>query len=272
MIVLSIISYYLFRLFRVPSRRVTYFQNLFRVLRFFTSHSKQRSMEMFANAIEDYDSHTLKSKFICHIHCLQKEYNGFKFEPDLGIYFRTWDKLDPLERKLINLSYGNILDIGSCTGYYFPYLMDKGAVTGIEISRKIKKIAQKRGISNIVIGNIFKYKFNSKFDTITLIGNDIVLSGTLYRLKKLLKRFTELLNRNGQVLLIIRHIRALKYWHVVYTHYYNGRIGVPFKLLFLNAYFFQKISSKYGFQSSIEGKFRVKDNPFYLVRLVKTST
>ena len=272
MILLSIISYYLFRLFKALSRRVSYFQNLFRLLRFFTSHPKQKSMELFENALEDYDSHTMKSKFIYYSHCVQKDYNGIISESDLGIYFRTWDKLDPLERKLINLSCGNILDIGSCTGYYIPYLMDKGTVTGIEISPKINNLARKHGLSNCITGDIFKYKFNIKFDTITLIGNDIALSGTLYRLKKLLKKLRELLSKDGQVLLIIRHVRTLKYWHVVYTPHYNGQIGIPFKLLFLNARFLLKASSKYGFQSSIEGTYRLRGGPFYLLRLVKTST
>ena len=266
------ISYYIYRLFRALSRRIPYFQNLFRLLRFFTSYSKQKSLELFANAVEDYYSNTMKSKFIFFSYCLQKEYNGLKSEHDLGIYFRTWDKLDPLERKLINLSYGNILDVGSCTGYYIPYLMDKGTVTGIEISPKINKIAQERGISNTIIGDIFKYKFSCKFDTITLIGNDIALSGTLYRLKKLLKKFKALLSKNGQVLLIISHVRTLRYWHVVYTPHYNGRFGNPFKLLFLNANFLLKFSSKLGFQSSIKGKITSKGDFSYLIRLIKTST
>ncbi len=272
MILLSIISHYLFRIFRALSRRVPYFQNLFRLLRFFTSPPKQKSWEFIANAIVNYYSHTMKSKFIYYSHCLQKEYNGFISESDLGIYFRTWDKLDPLERKLINLSYGNILDVGSCTGYCIPYLMGKGTVTGIEISPKINKIAQQRGIRNTFVGNIFDFKFKCTFDTITLIGNDIALSGTLYRLKKLLKKLRGLLNKDGQVLLIIRNVQTLKYWHVVYTPLYNGRIGIPFKLLFLNAYFLLTISSKYGFQSSIEGKYQSKGGSFYLLKLFKTST
>ncbi|KKK44163.1 MAG: SAM-dependent methyltransferase [Candidatus Lokiarchaeum sp. GC14_75] len=227
-------------------------------------------MEFFANALEDYYLNTINSKYILYRHCVQKEYNGGKWEVELKNYFRTWDNLWPLERKLINLSYGNILDIGSCTGYYIPYFMEKGTAMGIEISSKINNIAKKRGISNCITGNIFTYKFKRKFDTITLIGNDIALTGTLHRLKKLLKKLSELLNKNGQVLLIIRHIRTLKYWHVVFTPHYNGQIGIPSKLLFLNTYFFSNFVLKYGFRATILGKNESTDYLHYLVRLVKS--
>ncbi|KKL28829.1 hypothetical protein LCGC14_2371240 [marine sediment metagenome] len=228
-------------------------------------------MDFFARAIEDYYSGKIKSKFIFYRHCLQKEFNGIKSEIDLGYYFRTWDKFDPLERKLIDLSYGNILDIGSCTGYYFPYLLGKGTPTGIEISSILNNIAKKRGISNCITGNIFTYKFKRKFDTITLIGNDIALTGTLHRLKKLLKKLSELLNKNGQVLLIIRQVRTLKYWHVVFTAQYNGLISIPFKLLFLNVKFFVKFSLKFGFRASILSKDESTGSLFYLERLVKST-
>jgi len=228
-------------------------------------------MNLFGCAIEDYHFNRLKSPFILYRHCLQKEYNGIKWDFNLGIYFRSWDDLYPLEKELINLSYGNILDIGSSTGYYIPYLMDKGTTTGIEISPKINNIAQKEGIDNCVIGDIFTYKFNNKFDTITLIGNDIALSGTLYRLKKMLKRLAGLLNENGQVLIIIRHIRILKYWQVVYTPQYNGQIGIPFKILFLNALYFKNFAVKYGFRASIISKDESTGILYYLIKLVKSS-
>lgn len=228
-------------------------------------------MKMFADAIEDYYSYNLKSSFVFYKHCLQKKYNGIKIIYDLGIYFRSWDKLDRLEKKIINLSYGNILDIGSCTGYYIPYLMNKGPTTGIELSSKINNIARKKGLDNCISGDFLKYKFNKTFDTITLFGNDIALSGSLFNLKKILKKFKKLLNHDGQVLLIISHIRTLKYWHVIFTPKYEGHFGIPFKLLFFNTHFFNKFAAKYGFYSSILGKSEMLGDLSYLVRLVKLS-
>lgn len=240
-------------------------------MQFFTSPPTRRSMDLFGDAIEDYHLNNVKSPFFFYRHCLQKKYNGIKWKLNLGIYFRSWDELFPLERELINIAYGNILDVGSCTGYYIPYLMKKGPTTGIEISSKINNIARKDGRFNCITGDILTYKFNSTFDTITLIGNDIILSGTLLRLKKMLKKFNTLLKDNGQVLLIIRHIRTFKYWHVVYTAQYNGHFGIPFKCLFLNVKFFTKLASKYSFQSSILDKDESSGNLSYLVKLVKVS-
>jgi hypothetical protein len=192
-------------------------------------------------------------------------------EFNLGIYFRTWDDLWPLERKLINMSYGNILDIGSCTGYYIPFLMEKGSTTGIEVNQRINNISRKNGNTNCFIGDIFTYDFKSKFDTIILMGNDIALSGTLYNTKKLLKKLKELLNNNGQILLINTHVRSLKYWHVVFTPRYNGQFGIPAKYLFFNTSYFRKFALKYGFLTTVLGKEEHGGIPSHLLKLVKIS-
>jgi len=269
LIYLSLFSNYLFRLFWALNQRDSYFRNLFRLLKFFTSHPTKYSAEIFAEAIEDHYSNKMKSKFLLYQHCFQKDYNGFKEEYNIGIYFRKWGSLYSFEKKLINLAYGKILDVGSNTGYYMPYLMKQGNVTGIEISQRINNISTKNGFYNSIVGDFFKYKFNNKFDTITLIGNDVALSGTLYRLKKLLKKLFNLLNKNGQVLLLIRHIRSLRYWHVIYTPRYKGKFGISAKYLFLNTHFFIKLSEKYGFKAEILSRHPTTGNPYYLVRLIK---
>lgn len=266
---LSKISYLLFRLFLVLSSHLTYFKQLFRLLPFFTSPPTRYSADLFGDAITDFYLTKEKPNFVLYQNCFQKEYNGEIADFDISLYFRKFDDLFPMERKLIELSYGNILDIGSNTGYYFPYLMEKGNTLGIEISPKIIEIAIKNGFSNIIIGDIFSYKFKISFDTITLIGNDIALSGTLSRLKKMLKKFAELLSENGQVLIIIRHVRTLKYWQVIYTPRYNDHYGFPSKYLFLNVKFFKEFAFKQGFHAEIIGKDESTGFLYYLVKLVK---
>jgi SAM-dependent methyltransferase len=224
---------------------------------------------LFGDAIIDFFNSKEKNDFVLYQHCLQKEFNDQISDFDIGIYFRNLDELFPMERKLIDLSYGNILDIGSNTGYYFPYLMEKGNTIGIEISPKINAIARKMGINNNTIGDIFSYNPITTFDTITLIGNDIALSGTLIRLKKMLKKFKKLLSENGQVLIIIRHIHTLEYWQVVYTPRYKGTFGIPSKYLFLNTHFFLKLANQIGFNTKILGKDDSTGILYYLVKLVK---
>ncbi|HEC37363.1 hypothetical protein LCGC14_1927330 [marine sediment metagenome] len=178
----------LFHLSRVLSTHFKGFSSLSRILPFFTSRPKQRAMNFIASAIKDY-SNDVKSKVIFHRNSYHKKYNNYEWDFYVGIYFRDESELTPLEKMLIDLAYGEILDVGCSTGYYIPYLMEKGSTTGIDISEVVAKIAHEKGYSNCVVGDIFKYKSNHKFDTITLIGNDIALSGSLHNLKKMLTKF-----------------------------------------------------------------------------------
>ncbi|MFX1426601.1 MAG: class I SAM-dependent methyltransferase [Promethearchaeota archaeon] len=267
---MSFVSSYIFQLFCTLSNNIPYLKNLFRLLPIFISRSDKRSMDFLGRALEDYYSDDLKSPFVFYRHCLRKKYIT-RWEFDLGLYFRNYINLFPLEKKLIEMCYGNILDIGTCTGYYFPYLMDKGPATGIEISPRIFNLARKLGIKNCILGDMLSYKFNKKFDTIILFGHDAVLSGTLFGLRKMLKRFRNLLNENGQILLIIRHIRTLKYWKVVFTPRYDGQFGIPFKCLFLNVNFFRSVAFKCGFHSTTHGIDESTGILYCLVRLIKSS-
>jgi len=226
-------------------------------------------MDFFGEALEDFSSNNPKSEYIFHLNSKLKKFNNRKSVFDLSVFFRSRSKLTLLEKKLIDSSHGNILDIGSNTGYYIPFLMSRGTTTGIEISPTINNIARKKGLSNCIIGDVFTYEFNGKFDTITLLGNDIALSGTRHSLKKMLAIFKKLLKNKGQVLMIIRQVHTLKYWHVVFTPEYDGRFGIPAKYLFLNAHYFISLCGKQGFKAKIIDKEGPKENLFYLLKLEK---
>ncbi|KKN13020.1 hypothetical protein LCGC14_1010650 [marine sediment metagenome] len=226
-------------------------------------------MDFFGEALVDFSSNNLKTEYIFHLNSKLKQFNNRKSIFDLAVFFRSWSKLTLLEKKLINSSYGNILDIGSNTGYYIPLLMNKGTTTGIEISPTINSIARKKGLSNCITGDVFTYEFAKKFDTITLLGNDVALSGTRHSLKKMLTRFKNLLKNKGQVLIIVRQVQTLKYWHVVFTPEYDGRFGIPAKYLFLNAHYFISFCNKQGFEAKIIAKEGPKENLFYLLKLEK---
>ena len=226
-------------------------------------------MDFFGEALEDFSSNSLKSEYIFHLNSKLKKFNNRKSVFDLSIFFRSRSKLTLLEKKLIDSSHGNILDIGSNTGYYIPFLMSRGTTTGIEISPTINNIARKKGLSNCITGDVFTYEFSNKFDTITLLGNDIALSGTRHTLKKMLAIFRKLLKNNGQVLIIIRPVHTVRYWHVVFTPWYNGRFGIPAKYLFLNAQYFISLCDKHGFEAKIIDKEGSKENLFYLLKLEK---
>ena len=272
------VSSLLYRLIGFLSKYIERCNNLFRLLPFFTSRPTRNSMDFLSKAIVEYYVTKSDSKLILHRNCLRKRYDDYYrlrkhdekiYELDLNIYFRTFNDLSELEKEIIDLAYGDILDIGSCTGYYMPYLMEKGNLVGIDISDRIVNFAHERGLHNCVTGDIFTYKSDTSFYTITLVGNDIALSGSFYNLKKLLKKLYTLLTDDGQVLAIVRQIETLKYWPVVYTPEYEEQIGIPFKCLFLNVAFFMSLSRKYGFIPEIIVNNKSKDFLFYLVRLKK---
>lgn len=85
----------------------------------------------------------------------------------------------------------------------------------------------------------------------------------------MLKKFKNILNNDGQVLLIMRQVQTLKYWHVVYTAEYEGKFGVPSKHLFLNASYFISFCEKRGFDAKIIEKESIDDKLFYLLKLEK---
>lgn len=63
---------------------------------------------------------------------------------------------------------GSVLEIGCSTGLMLSLLMSRGwEVTGIEISRKAAKIAEKRGIK-VIIQSFETSEINQKFDLIVL--------------------------------------------------------------------------------------------------------
>ncbi len=132
---------------------------------------------------------------------------GKKYPWDLKRYFRNYRQLSGLEKRIISLSYGNILDVGCGPGYYIPSLMKRGRVIGIDISEIIIRITKERGLKNCKVADIFKFKTRNKFDTITLLENNLGMGETLSGAKRLLRMLSSLLKENGQILTISKRIR-----------------------------------------------------------------
>ena len=126
----------------------------------------KQSMDFFGNALYEYYKGD-RSPFFIILPTGEKDYG------DLSRYFRTYIHLSRLEKKLISLSKGKILDIGCATGYYIPALNKKGNVLGIDISRQAIKVAKENGLTNCKTADIFKFRTNKKFETITLLENNL---------------------------------------------------------------------------------------------------
>lgn len=151
----------------------------------------KKSADLFGRALLEY-SKGYKDKFFF------EDSKGNKYKHPLRKYFRDFKKFTKLEKKIISKSKGDILDLGCGTGNYIPYLNKKGNVLGIDISRSAVEVAKKKyGLNNVKVADIFKFKTQKKFDTIVLLENNLGMSGTLIKTKKLLKILSSLLKKDG---------------------------------------------------------------------------
>lgn len=181
---------------------------------------------------------------------------------DIRRYLRKPSYLVSLEKQLIKEARGHILDIGCATGYYLPLLMKQGVTVGMDISDNLIDIARKNGLENCFVGDIFKFKFKNKFDTITLLENNIGLGGSIINTKKLLNKLKNLLNKNGQILMIIRNIDNQNYFKIKLRPCWKGIVGDRFEWISFNINYLKDFLLKSGFIVDILGK----DEKSYLIK------
>lgn len=122
-------------------------------------------------------------------------------EMPLNYLLRTYKEMPVLEQKALELSKGNILDVGCGAGSHALYLQNKGLkVTAIDVSEGAIKVAKDRGLTNVEIANIYDFKSNEKFDTILVMMNGTGICGKLNKLAEFLKHLSSFLTPKGQIL------------------------------------------------------------------------
>jgi 2-polyprenyl-3-methyl-5-hydroxy-6-metoxy-1,4-benzoquinol methylase len=174
----------------------------------------KKGMDLFGEALLSY----LRGN---KTELLIEDCKGNKYPHPLSKYFRKYKQLDKLEKEIISLSKGKILDVGCGSGNYISYLNKKGRVLGIDISPKVIKVCKERGFKNVKAGDIFKFKTKEKFDTIVLLENNLGMAETVPRTKKLLKILGNLLNRGGQILTNVHDVKD--------ADYYDGKMRMVWK-------------------------------------------
>ena len=204
----------------------------------------KKSMDLFGKALLSY-LHGDRDKFFFG------NSSGDKYAHPLKKYFRSYDKLTRLERKIISLANGEILDVGCGTGMYVPYLAKKGKVTGIDISTNIIRVAKEMKIKNVFVADIFKFKPKKKYDTIVLLENNLGMAETLKRTKQLLKILGSLLKENGKILTNIRNVPRGTYFVGELYPIWKGQKGQKFKWISFNAKFLRKLCDEEGLKLKI---------------------
>lgn len=136
-------------------------------------------------------------------------------------FFRGISEMPDLERRALDLSRGNILDVGCGAGSHCLELQDRGmACTGLDLSAGAITVAAERGVRKTIQVDIRKYEAGI-FDTILLLMNGAGLAGTLRELGGFLRHIKKLLAADGQILLDSSDLQYL------YERDTDGGIWVP---------------------------------------------
>lgn len=220
----------------------------------------KQSMDLFGEALKAY-SQGDRAKFYF------KDNAGELFEHGLSRYFRKTSQLSKSERKLISLSYGDILDVGCGTGNYIPLLAKRGKVIGIDISPNIIEVAKKNGCKNCKVADIFIFPTSKKYNTITFLENNLGIGGNVDKTKKLLKKLSNLLKNDGQILAIARRVPDKKYVAVELKPVWKQKVGPKFGWIHLNINFLSDLCE----QAGLHLKVLQGNQHSHLIKIVKNN-
>ncbi len=117
----------------------------------------------------------------------------------LPYLFRTKKQLPKIEKKALDLCYGNVLDVGAGSGCHSLILQEKGlTVKAIDTSKGAVEVMK---LQEINAAEIDFYVVTDQFDTLLFLMNGVGIAGTLDELPKFLKKAKSLLKDKGQILL-----------------------------------------------------------------------
>ncbi|MCH4823446.1 class I SAM-dependent methyltransferase [Gramella lutea] len=139
--------------------------------------------------------------------------------------FRDFSQMPEIEQEALELSKGNLLDVGCGAGSHSLYLQDKKnlKVLGLDTSPMAIEIARKRGVKNAVCRDFFKLKDN-KYDTILMLMNGSGIIGKLDKLGNFFQHAKTLLTENGQILLDSSDLIYLFDEEITEDNHYYGEL------------------------------------------------
>jgi predicted TPR repeat methyltransferase len=218
----------------------------------------KKSMDVFGEALYAYWKGDKKSKLY-----LTYE-NRDSHELKLWAYFRSYKQFTKLEKKLISLCTGKILDVGCGTGYHIPYLMKRGRTEGIDISEKAIQVAKEMGLNNCYVADIFRFSTKKKYDTITLLQNNLGMAETIPKTKKMLMILSNLLSKDGQILLM--HRKTKEKYKIIIRHFeWKNKKSQKFRWIHHNARYLSNLCKELGLRADII----YKDRHYNLIRITR---
>ena len=128
--------------------------------------------------------------------------DGFVFTGDPRWYvapFRAWWAQ---ERRAMRFVRGRVLDVGCAAGRVGLHLQGRGHdVVGLDVSPGAVRVARERGLRDVRLGTErTALRPDERFDTILLLGNNVVLLGGEREGRALLRRLARLASPGARLL------------------------------------------------------------------------
>jgi cyclopropane fatty-acyl-phospholipid synthase-like methyltransferase len=150
------------------------------------------------------------------------------------MYFAPFEEWAPHQQRAMRFVRGRVLDIGCGAGRHSLYLQSQGhEVVGIDVSPKAIEVCRARGMKDARLLPITQASVRSlgNFDTIIMLGNNFGLVGNPTRARWLLRRFGNMLSREGRIIAESANHRSTNNPdHLAYQAYNVQRGRMPAQL------------------------------------------
>jgi len=177
------------------------------------------SMSPYGKALTDFYQGDESAEIIYH------RDDGYSIKSPVQIFFREESNMSKIERKALQLCFGDVLDIGAGTGLHSLILQNKELnVKAIDISPKAVEIMKNRGVKNVECRDVFKY-VGEKFNTLLMLLHGIGITGNLDRFHRYLKHAYELTKSNGIIVFDSLDVRCTDNPKHLEYHEYNRKRG-----------------------------------------------
>lgn len=186
----------------------------------------------------------------------------------VAYFFRAPEGLPEAEELALELARGRVLDAGAGAGSQALALQERGLrVTALDLSPRAVAVMRARGVRDARQGDLLSFP-GEGFDTVLLLMNGLGVVGDLAGLDRLLARLGILLAPGGQLLVDSSDLRASRdsgerallahrqaqgryFGEVVFRLEYRGRLGPPFRWLFVDPRTLRRRAHRHGWAAQL---------------------
>ena len=176
------------------------------------------------------------------------------------VMFRTFSRMNRLEKKALTISCGSILDVGAGSGCHSLCLQKRGLrVDSLDISPGCVRVMEERGVRTPVHGNLFTLS-NVTYDTVLMLMNGMGLCGSIDGIILFFQFIPGILSPGGQVIVDSTDLASLYdlekiappadryYGETRFRMSYQSVTGDPFDWLYIDFDTLRQCAAFHGFK------------------------